>query len=316
MRTKSFVCSGTYHYCLDGEWNLRGLFILVYQFIFFNRRFHSDTYVRRVQNITQFSSYSPTSQTTTTASQTELVARNNNSTEKQSIEQSRLSLQSTMKTTLILAAAAGSAAAFTNHKTVGHRAALVSRGRSSLNMGGATGYSTTLVGKKERVEKVKSLLDSSEMLFTAPASGLTVAEVQQLRRSLPEGTTMSVIKNKLMKKACEGSEYEEATSGLLKGSNMWFFIEEDIGASVKAFNSFTKECDKKESHTILGGVLEGQAYDAKGVSDISKLPSKLELITKIAGSIKAVPTKVAKVIKEPGNKLGRAIKMATADESE
>jgi len=221
-----------------------------------------------------------------------------------------------MKTTLILAAAVGSTAAFTNQKSVAHRPALVSRGRCSLNMGGASGYATSLEGKAAVVEKVKGLLESSEMLFTAPASGLTVAEVQILRRGLPEGTTMSVIKNKLMKRACEGTEYEEATSGLLKGANMWFFIEEDIGASVKAFNSFQKECDKKETHGILGGVLEGEAYDPKGVLAVSKLPSKLELITMIAGSIQAVPTKVAKVIKAPGDKLGRAIKMATAEESE
>ena len=183
-------------------------------------------------------------------------------------------------------------------------------------MGGSSGYATSLEGKKERVEKVKGLLDSSEMLFSAPASGLTVSEVQTLRRSLPEGTTMSVIKNKLMKRACEGTEYEEATSGLLKGANMWFFIEEDIGASVKAFNAFTKDYSKKETHEIIGGVLEGKAYDQAGVKAISKLPSKIELITKIAGSIKAVPTKVAKVIKEPGNKLGRAIKMATEEGSD
>ena len=223
-----------------------------------------------------------------------------------------------MKTGLILAAAAGSAAAFTTHAPVSHRPALVCRtsSRSSLNMGGASGYATTLDGKKERVATVKDLLDKSEMVFTVPASSLSVAEVQQLRLSLPEGTTMSVVKNKLMARAAEGTEYEDAIASTLKGANMWFFIEEDIGGSVKAFNSFAKDTGKKETHSILAGVLEGNYYDAKGVDAISKLPSKLELITKIAGSIKAVPTKVAKVIKEPGNKMARAIKLATEEESD
>jgi hypothetical protein len=56
------------------------------------------------------------------------------------------------------------------------------------------------------------------------------------------------------------------------------------------------------------------AYDKAGVIAISKLPSKIELITKIAGSIKAVPTKVARVIKAPGEKTARAIKLAVATE--
>ena len=179
-----------------------------------------------------------------------------------------------------------------------------------LYMGGATGFATTLEGKQDRVERVKTLLDSSEMIFTAPAGSMTVAETQQLRRSLPEGTTMSVIKNKLMARAVEGTEYEAATS-MLKGPHMWFFIEEDIGGTIKAFNSFLKESGKKETHDILGGVMEGETYDPKGVVAIGKLPSKQELYAQIAGSIKGLPTKVARVIKAPNSKLARAIKLAT-----
>jgi large subunit ribosomal protein L10 len=41
------------------------------------------------------------------------------------------------------------------------------------------------------------------------------------------------------------------------------------------------------------------------------LPSKQELYARIAGSILAVPTKVARVIKAPNSKLARAIKLAT-----
>lgn len=211
-----------------------------------------------------------------------------------------------MKTSLILATIVGTATAFTP-TPVQHRT------KTSLN-GGASGYATTLEGKKGKVATVQGLLESSEMIFSVPASSLSVSEVQGLRRSLPEGTTMSVVKNKLMTRACEDTPYAEATADLVKGANMWFFIEEDIGGSVKAWESFVKENGKKETHGILGGVIEGVAYDPKGVKAISKLPSKIELITKIAGSIKAVPTKVARVIKANPEKLARAIKLATAEE--
>jgi large subunit ribosomal protein L10 len=177
-------------------------------------------------------------------------------------------------------------------------------------MGGAQGYSTSLEGKKETVEKVKSLLSKSEMVFTIPASSLTVGQVQKLRRSMPPGTTVQVVKNKLMARAIEGTDYQVAAS-MLKGSNAWFFIEEDIGATLKAYTVFLKECNKKDTHPVLAGVIEGTVYDAQGVDTIGKLPSKKELYAQIAGSIKAVPTMVARVIKAPGSKLARAIKLAT-----
>jgi len=175
--------------------------------------------------------------------------------------------------------------------------------------GGAQGAASTLEGKKGTVTKVKELLDSSEMIFTVPASGITVSQVQGLRRSLPEGTTVSVVKNKLMSRAVEGTDYEPVGE-MLKGANMWFFIEEDIGGSVKSFNSFVKENALGETHSILGGNIEGINYDAAGVKAISQLPSKMELIATIAGRIQAVPTKVARVIKAPGMKVARAIKLA------
>jgi large subunit ribosomal protein L10 len=117
-----------------------------------------------------------------------------------------------------------------------------------------------------------------------------------------------------MARAVEGTDYEVAATRLLKGANMWFFIQEDIGGTVSAFQTFTKENGKKESHDVLGGVIEGTVYDTDGVLAISKLPSKIELITKIAASIKAVPTKVARAIKAPGEKTARAIKLAIATE--
>lgn len=177
-------------------------------------------------------------------------------------------------------------------------------------MGGSSGYATSMAGKQEKVAIVKGLLDSSQLVFSVPASALTVTQIQNLRRSVPEGTTVTVIKNKLFARAVVGTDYEEAAPGLLKGANMWFFIEDDIQGTMKAFDAFTKANGKKESHMVIGGIIEGVAYDMNGIIAISKLPSKIELITKIAGAIKAVPTKVARVIKEPGSKTARAIKLA------
>jgi large subunit ribosomal protein L10 len=177
--------------------------------------------------------------------------------------------------------------------------------------GGGAGRSTSLTGKKETVEKVKGLLEKSDLVFSVPASAITVAQAQSLRRALPEGTTCRVIKNKLMARAIEGTEYNPIAEKLLVGANMWFFVEDDVSGSIKAYNEFLKETNKRETHEIIGGCMEGLVYQSEGIQAIGKLPSKLELYTMIARSINAVPTKLARVVKEPGNKLARAIKLAT-----
>jgi large subunit ribosomal protein L10 len=176
--------------------------------------------------------------------------------------------------------------------------------------GGGHGGASSSVGKAKTVDKIKQLLSTSDMIFSVPASAISVAESRALRLSMPEGTTVAVVKNTLMNRALEGTQFETAKD-LLKGANMWVFIEEDIGASIKSFKAFQKEKQKLESHPILGGVLESNVYDGAGVMAIGDLPSKDELYARIARSILMVPTKVARVVKAPGDKLARAIKLAT-----
>ena len=208
--------------------------------------------------------------------------------------------------TLLLLLALGTSWAF-----VGPQA--IPKSQETALFGGATGYATSIDGKKDRVTRVGELLESSQMIFAVPAGSITVAQAQKLRRSMPEGSVVSVVKNTIMSRAVAGTEYEAATS-MLKGANMWFFIQEDVGGTIKAWKAFVKESGKKDSHGIYGGVIEGTYYNAAGVEAIGDLPSKDELYAKIAGSIKAVPTKVARVIKAPNSKLARAIKLATVDE--
>jgi large subunit ribosomal protein L10 len=209
-----------------------------------------------------------------------------------------------VKTLSLLSLGFATAAAFTSQP-------LVSRTSDSTTslFGGAAGYATSREGKTAKIERAKELLESSQMIFTIPVSGITVAQSQMLRRSMPETTTVSVIKNTLMDRAAEGTPYAAASS-LLKGPNMWFFIEDDIKGSVSAYNSFIKFY-RKEDSGIIGGVVDGDVYDGNGIIAIGKLPSKDELYAKIAGSINAIPTKVARIIKEPTSKLARAIKLAT-----
>ncbi len=98
-------------------------------------------------------------------------------------------------------------------------------------------------------------------------------QTQTLRRSLPEGTTMSTIKNKLMLRALEGTEYESAAS-LVKGPNTWFFIQEDISGTIKAFSAFTRLLDL--SRLFLPRLHELSKLRTASLHEQSSSPEKLK----------------------------------------
>lgn len=175
--------------------------------------------------------------------------------------------------------------------------------------GGAKGEATTLEGKKARVAFVKEKLETAEMIFSVPSEKITVSQSLELRNSLPEGTTCAVIKNSLMARAIADNGTWEPSSSLLKGSNMWFFIDTDIKGTLTSLKGVVKN-NALEDTKVKGGVIDGDYLDASGVARVGELPSKMELIARIAGGINAVPTKLARVVKAPNSKLARAIKLA------
>lgn len=171
---------------------------------------------------------------------------------------------------------------------------------------------TNIAKKAAKVDEVVKRLEESQMIFAASAEGLNMKDVTTLKSMLPEGTTVATVKNTLMRRAIAESQWEMA-GDLTKQSNMWFFVGEDIKESCGAYDKFAKEL-KREKYK--GGVYEGTKYDSAGIAAIAALPSKQELITKIAVSLKMVPTKLGRSVNAVPSKLARAIKMAVADEAE
>ena len=57
---------------------------------------------------------------------------------------------------------------------------------------------------------------------------------------------------------------------------------------------------------IKGGVVEGVVYDAKGIENVSKIPSREELLSKLLGSIQSPITNFARVMKQLADKGGAA----------
>jgi large subunit ribosomal protein L10 len=177
------------------------------------------------------------------------------------------------------------------------------------------------------MEKLLPLLEGSTVVLGLRYQGLTVKQMQPLRKALPtEGAKLLVCKNSLLKRAAEEIPGWEELKGAAKGDNAWLFIqEEQVASSVKAYLAYQSKLrdalpkDKREDFKLLdvsGGAMSGKALTSADVKRLEKLPTKLELITKVAQLMNQLPTKLAVAVKQVPTKLAYGIKaLADADDN-
>lgn len=183
----------------------------------------------------------------------------------------------------------------------------------------------TLEDKQSIVAELKEILGETQLAIVINYQGLSVAEITDLRRRLiSTGTICKVTKNTLMGVAIEDNSNWQPMTQFLKGTNAFLLVKDDLGGAVKAYQEFQKATKKTE---IRGGVMQGMALDEDGIKAVVELPSKEELMariaralnantTKVAVGINAVPTKLAVGIKEVPGMLVRAIKAVSEKDQE
>ena len=171
-----------------------------------------------------------------------------------------------------------------------------------------SGFSNTKNGKLAILERTKKMIDNSALIISFPVSGATKEHIDMLRKLLPKTVKASVVKNSLLRKATEGTQFAPIGTKI-KNSNMFFFVPEgEAKVTYDKFKAWQKEVKRTEPEFAANfATMEGQLYETKQVESICNLPTKKELITKIALSLKILPTKIARGIKGVPEKLGRAI---------
>lgn len=156
--------------------------------------------------------------------------------------------------------------------------------------------------KEQEVEGYKQRFAEDEIFVVAQYSGLTVAEMTELRAKIREtGARFKVTKNTLAKRALEGTEIAEM-GGMLAGPVGLASSAEPSVA--KAVYDFAKDHDKL---VIMGGAMGAQILDKAGVEQLAKLPSLDELRGKIIGILQAPAQKVVGVVSAPAGQLARVI---------
>ncbi|MEO0968173.1 MAG: 50S ribosomal protein L10 [Cyanobacteria bacterium J06639_18] len=181
----------------------------------------------------------------------------------------------------------------------------------------------TLEEKKAIVADLKGVLDESSLALIIDYQGLSVAQISDLRnRMRPSGTICKKAKNTLMRLAVKDDERWQPMTDFLQDSSVFLLVKEEMKEAIKAYEDFQKTTKKTE---LRGGVLDGQALNQDDIKALKELPSKQELMARLAGGIKAVstklavglnavPTKLAVGINEVPSSLVRAVKAVSEKE--
>ena len=155
--------------------------------------------------------------------------------------------------------------------------------------------------KKEAVAALNDVFATTSVVVVAHYSGLTVAQMQRLRKQMREaGAKVQVAKNRLVKIALEGTP-SASISGLMTGPTLIAYSDDPVAAP-KAAVAFAKDNDKL---VILGGAMGQTALDLNSVRSLATMPSLDELRAKIVGLVQAPATKLAQLTTAPAAKLAR-----------
>ena len=149
--------------------------------------------------------------------------------------------------------------------------------------------------KQPIVQAISEEIKDAQSVVLVDYRGLTVAQDTELRKQLREaGIVYKVYKNTMMKRAFEGTEFEGLQEGL-EGPSAIAISKDDATAPARIICKFAKTADKLE---LKGGVVEGTVYDVAGLTELSKIPSREELLSKLLGSIQSPITNLARVLNQ------------------
>ena len=133
------------------------------------------------------------------------------------------------------------------------------------------------------VSELKHVFECSGIIVAAKYAGITVAEMSELRRRMRENSAnVRVAKNRLARIAIEKSP-PEGMKHLLVDQIVLMYSEDPVTAA-KISVEFAKT---NENLKIVGGAMGNKILDSDGVTEVSKLPSREEVLSSISALLTA-----------------------------
>ncbi len=162
-----------------------------------------------------------------------------------------------------------------------------------------TTTTTMTSGRPARPEKVSTVAEIAEKLsgaqavFVSEYRGLNVKQLAGVRNALrPVGAEHVVYKNTLARIAVREAGVD-GLENILVGPTALTFVTGDIAGAAKALRDSSRTLP---TLIVLGGVLGGVPLSADDVNALAELPSREELLARIAGAFQAPLVKTASLL--------------------
>jgi len=139
--------------------------------------------------------------------------------------------------------------------------------------------------KQTLVAEISEALSTSKMTVYAQYQGLSVADIQELRRAAREaGVVIKVVKNRLVRVALEGIDtYKDVDTSALTGQLLYAVSTEDEVAPAQVLNDFAKTHPELQFAGAFSG--DGANLSADEVKALAGLPSKNQLIAEVVAQL-------------------------------
>ena len=162
------------------------------------------------------------------------------------------------------------------------------------------------MARQDKAAAVAELVDefrNSNGAVLTEYRGLTVKQLQDLRRSLGQDVSYAVVKNTLTKIAAREAGVD-AFDDMLVGPSAIAFIKGDPVEAAKGLRDFAKANDPL---VIKGGVLDGKPLAVDEINRLADLESREVLLAKLAGGMKASLSNAAALFNAPLSQAARAV---------
>ncbi len=167
--------------------------------------------------------------------------------------------------------------------------------------------------KKMMLDDLRTKLDGRRDFLVLDLSRMDAISNNEMRLELAQkGITLLGVKNRLLQVLLRDAGLDEL-DGALAGPSTLAWGGEDIVGLSREMTDWAKKIEELE---IKGGAVDGQGVDSAGVADISKGPSRLELIGQLAGLVLSPGAQLAGALLGPGGKLAGQVEAISEKDNE
>jgi len=147
--------------------------------------------------------------------------------------------------------------------------------------------------KQDQIDGLKTEFARANLAVVAQYKGLSVAQVTSLRTELRKvDGRFLVVKNTMARRAIAEAPQQGLTE-YFRGPVGVVFGYGDAAAAAKVIRTFGKDA---EQFVVSAGLVEGTVVDAKGVAQIADLPTRDELLARLACALNGPLSGLANVL--------------------